>query len=167
MHKDKDKLVNAAVAMAKEIGLVNITRQDLCDRAGIKDGSFHYVAGCNFNDFIDEISPLTQGIKPLKSSRKNLKGSRRKEQILVVAVDLAKDHGYHKVTREQIAEQAGISKGLITNYYSMDQLRAAIMKRAIKTEVVEIVAQGIANKDKRASKISEELRKKVVESLMA
>ena len=95
-----------------------------------------------------------------------MKGARRKEQVLMVAVEVSKTVGYKNVTREQIADKAGISKGLITNYYSMDQLRVAIMKYAVKNSIAEIVSQGIANQDRRALKAPQELKDQAVQLLI-
>jgi len=83
----------------------------------------------------------------------------RRDAIMAVAVDLARVNGYNKITRDAIADQAGVSMGLVTRYFgTMNQLRRAIMRHAIDGGVVEIVAQGLAIGDEHAKKASPELK---------
>lgn len=54
---------------------------------------------------------------------------RRRAEILAAAVELWQESGYHDVTTHQVAERAGISVGLIYQYFGSkdDLLRAAIV----------------------------------------
>jgi DNA-binding transcriptional regulator YbjK len=155
----REHVKETAVAMVRETGLINLSRRELCDRAGIPDGSFPHVMGCNFADFVEELREdgVEQSVAPVSKRRAN--PALRKDYILAVAVDMAKGVGYHKLTRDAVAEKAGVSMGLVTRYFgTMNQLKGAVVKRAIKTGVLEIVAQCILNKDPRGAKISEELK---------
>ncbi len=90
----------------------------------------------------------------------------RKEQILLAAVELSKSSNYMRVTRDQIAEKAGVAMGLVTYYFStMAQLRRDVMRYAVRCEVLEIIAQGLALGDTQARKAPEDVRKKAVATL--
>lgn len=158
---NKELLKEAARAMASEVGLINISRKSLCDRVDIPDGSFLHVAGCNFTDFIEELKgelfPNRLGAGPTTKSRAN--PELRKEAILTAAIELAKEDNYLRVTRDNVAAKAGVSMGLVSRYFgTMKQLRRDIIRTAIKREIPEIVAQGLANKDPHVKKAPEELK---------
>lgn len=159
----REHVKETAIAMVREAGLINLSRRELCDRAGIPDGSFPHVMGCNFAEFVEELREdgVEQSVAPVSKRRAN--PALRKDYILAVAVDMAKAVGYHKLTRDAVAEKAGVSMGLVTRYFgTMNQLKGAVVKRAVKTEVLEIVAQCILNKDPRGAKISEELKSRAL-----
>ena len=160
---NREQVKQEAIAMAGEVGLINLSRKALCDRAGIPDGSFPHVMGCNFTDFIEELKDalLPGRTGPVTKSRAN--PALRKNQILNVAVELAKEQGYHKITRDGVAEAAGVSMGLVTRYFgTMLQLRNKVVCYAIKNELLEIVAQCIVNDHPKAKKVSPELRAKAM-----
>lgn len=157
MNREKVKL--AAIAISKQVGLINLSRRELCDSAGIPDGSFPHVMGCNFADFVEELRE--EGIEtpnvPVSKSRAN--PGLRRDHILNVAIEMAKVKGYHKITRDGVADSAGVSMGLVTRYFgTMNQLRKAVMRSAVKQGIPEIVAQGLANGDDHAKKASAELK---------
>lgn len=161
---DKEQITQIAIEMVKESGLINLSRRELCERAGIPDGSFPHVVGCTFSEFVESLKTLTDNIiiHPVVKSRVDPK--LRKEQILNTALDLAKKHGYHKITREAVAYHAKVSEGLISRYFNtMVQLRRALMRAAIHREIPEIIAQGIANNDDHVKKAPTELRNKALE----
>lgn len=70
----------------------------------------------------------------------------RDNRILTAAVELARGIGFQWITRDQVAEVAGVSVGTINNAYgSMRGLKRAVLQHAVDTEIVEIVAQGLAD----------------------
>lgn len=155
----KGDLLSLAKTMARETGLINLSRQALCDRAEIAPGSFSYYAGCTFNEFVAELKDeLFDGrCVPVTKARAN--PELRKGSILDAAVQLAKKQGYSNISRQQIAELAGVSTGLVTKYFgTMPQMRRAIMRSAITRGIPEIVAQGMAAGDRQAGKAPEELK---------
>lgn len=90
----------------------------------------------------------------------------RKEQILITAVKLSEKYGYSNIRRDDVAKQAGVSMGLVNNYFNtMQQLKRAVIRHAVKCEILPIVAQGILAKDKQVSKISDDLKKRAIESI--
>lgn len=86
----------------------------------------------------------------------------RKPELLRVAVELSRRHGYNKITRDAIAAEAGVSMGLVTLYLgTMANLRRDIMRAAVRDGIVEIVAQGIAAGDEHALKAPRELKQQI------
>ena len=62
-----------------------------------------------------------------------------------------------------VAERAGVSDTLVSRYFAtMNQLRQAIMRRAVVLEIPEIVAQGLADGETQARKAPEALKEKAV-----
>lgn len=156
---NREQVKQTAIAMVQETGLINLSRRDLCDRAGIPDGSFPHVMGCNFADFVSELKGEGHdgAAYPVSKSRAN--PALRKDQILNVAIGLAKEQGYHKITRDGVAGAAGVSMGLVTRYFgTMKQLKKAVIRAAVKQGIPEIVAQGLANGDDHAKKAPAELK---------
>lgn len=162
---NKDGLKKIAVEMVREIGLINLSRAGLCERAGIADGSFQSIAGCTFTEFSEELrvlkirTPLATVLK----SRTN--PELRRQHILETAVKLAKEHGYDRLTRDRVAEAAGVSPGLIGQYFTMTTLRFEMMRYAVRHEVLEIVAQGLAARDNLAVNAPKELKNRAVSTL--
>lgn len=91
----------------------------------------------------------------------------RKNEILNAAIDLAKEGNYANITQNQIAKSIGVSMPLISKYYTMDDLKQAVVKFAVEADIVEIIAQGIANKNPITSTITEEQRDSAVKYLMS
>ena len=58
-----DAVKKEAIKMAKEIGVVNMTRDSLGERVGIPRGSFQNAVGMTYADFMESISsdlPITK-----------------------------------------------------------------------------------------------------------
>jgi hypothetical protein len=157
--KQREEVKKVAVDMVMGSGLINLSRRELCERAGIPDGSFPHIMGCNFADFVEELK--LEDIQEISHSVSKTRANPalRKEHILSVAVTMAEAEGYNKITRDKIAESAGVSMGLVTRYFgTMGQLKTAIMRRAVKSGIAVIVAQGLANGDDQAKKAPAELK---------
>ncbi|MCY3986229.1 MAG: TetR/AcrR family transcriptional regulator [Candidatus Dadabacteria bacterium] len=72
---------------------------------------------------------------------------RRRDEILRVAIDLFSEKGYHEVTMEEIAEEIGVSKGTIYNYFSSkENLYLEILKESFEA-IEEILHKEIENSD--------------------
>jgi AcrR family transcriptional regulator len=105
---------------------------------------------------------------PLLLNRKRAEPAARRRHILACAVELAAEGHYRDVTRDQIAARAGISPGLITRCFTtMPQLRRDIVRAAIRDEVLPVIAQAIAHGDKRAAKLSPEVKQKALSSFVS
>ena len=72
----------------------------------------------------------------------------RKAAILAEAVQLAQEIGYTHITRDEVAERAGVAIGLVTYYFkNMDRLKREIMREAITLKHHVILLQGLAAGD--------------------
>lgn len=99
---------------------------------------------------------------------KRLEPKERREQILKAAVDLARDKGYHNLTRDGVAVVAGVSFGLVTRYFgTIDTLKQKVMSAAITLEVPEIIAHGLASGDPIARSAPVALKEKAVALISA
>lgn len=88
-------------------------------------------------------------------------------QILAGALEIAKRDGYARVTRDAVAHYVGISSSLIPHHMgTMEEFRRKIMREALRTECLPVIAQGIAARDRHALKASPELRAKALQSIL-
>ena len=93
-----------------------------------------------------------------------MKPKDRKEHILHAALTVARNRGFNRMDRAAIASQAGVTPALITKYYTtMTQMRRAVMRAAVKREIVEIIAYGIGARDKHALRASDELKQRAAD----
>jgi AcrR family transcriptional regulator len=91
------------------------------------------------------------------------KPNTRRELILDAAIKLSIKVGYKSITRDAVADVAGISSALIAKYFPrMPQLKQAVMQTAISREIVEVIIQGLAINDVQALHIDYELKEKVM-----
>lgn len=71
----------------------------------------------------------------------------RMQQILEAAVQLAITAGYRAVTRDAVALAADVSPGLISHYFlASSLLREEVMREAVRRELIDIVAAGLAER---------------------
>lgn len=74
--------------------------------------------------------------------------------------------GWAKLTRAQVAKEAGCAEGLPSVYFgTMVNFRRAIMRAAIQAENLSILAQGLAYGDKCAQKAPADLRASAIRHL--
>jgi len=91
---------------------------------------------------------------------KRIKPNERRVSILDAAVRVAERHGYISMTRQQIADEAGVSGPLVQHYFhTMPKLRRAVMRHAVKRGCLPIIAQGLVAKDEQATLAPEELKR--------
>jgi hypothetical protein len=157
-----------AVKMANKHGLINLSRVQLCEAAGIPDGSFPHIMGMTFNELIESLRKVDDSCIPKGVVTKNrVNPDLRKDQILKIAIAVARKYGCHKTTRDEIAHRAGVSMGLVSHYFgTMKKLRRTIMRAAIVNEELEIIAKGLANNDPYARKASDDLKQRAVSTLV-
>jgi hypothetical protein len=103
-------------------------------------------------------------------SNKRYKPTIRRELILRAAIESARQPGgWSLITRRVISTAAGCSEGLVSRYLGdMKDARRAIMKAAVKDEIVEIIVQSIVAHDGYAVKkwLPEALKQKALQSLL-
>ena len=79
---------------------------------------------------------------------KRLEPKARRDEILDAAVKLAAVVGWRELTRDGVAEAAGVSGALVNVYFgTVETLKQKVMKEAVKLRILSIVAQGLADHD--------------------
>lgn len=64
-----------------------------------------------------------------------------------MALRLAKTHGLARLTRDQIANDAGVAPALVSlRLGTMPQMRRTVMRAAVAGSVLEVVAEGLAQR---------------------
>lgn len=160
----KSIVESTALDMIKQDGLINLSRSELCKRAGIPDGSFIHIMGITFNEFVNKLRKTHSVDTNNAVVRARTNPELRKQFILLTAVEEAREVGYNKMTRDGIAERAGVSVGLVSAYFNtMTQLRRDVMRYAVKQGLADIVAQGLISRDQHARKAPNDLKKKAAE----
>lgn len=91
----------------------------------------------------------------------------RKEQILQAAIKLGGESRYNTMTRDEVAEAAGVSPGLINHYFtSIESLRYDVLERACKTEQFIIIAQAVVDNNPFVFTLTtQSLRKKALRTV--
>ena len=97
-----------------------------------------------------------------------LKPQARAEVILIAAMRIARrPGGWASLTRARIATEARCADSLVTlRLGSMDAIRRTLMKRAIKHEYFDLIAQGLAAGDPSARALSPILKHKAVATMV-
>ena len=145
----------AALELASEIGIVNLTRPAVCGRAGVPEGSFCAVMGQSFTDFISELDVPAGSVK----SNKHVPAALSKKHIIAAALVESEQCGHYKFTRRGVAERAGVSESLIQYYFgTMQKLRRSVMRAAVDQKILPVVAMGLVMKDPHAVKAPDEVK---------
>lgn len=83
----------------------------------------------------------------------------RAEQLLDVALKLAAANGWRTLTHAAVASAAGVSQGLVVaRLGTKAQMLRDVMRAAVRTRTVAVVAEGLALQDRQACKADEGLR---------
>ena len=91
--------------------------------------------------------------------RRRLAPEVRKEEMVLAAMAVAREIGYHQVTRNLIADRAGTSDALVTTRLGTTlEISQLIMREAIIRRDLAILAQGLLTNDPIAIAAPEELR---------
>lgn len=86
----------------------------------------------------------------------------RRQEILDAAIKIAKVYGYLYMRRNDVAEEARASTGLISHYFvSMDGLKTAVLEAALEKEIVPILAQALSMGDITTQSLTPALKKKI------
>lgn len=162
-----EKIRSTAIDMANEIGLIRLKRVDLCEKLGIKDGSFTVIAGFSFTELIESIRSECTRLQPDRLSKKTRTSKNiRKDHILEEALKLSESGGFAKLSRDKVAKQCGINSSLISYHFdSMENFKRDIMLLAIKLENLSVIAEGLGIGDIHAKKAPQELKERAVATL--
>lgn len=102
----------------------------------------------------------------MTNTRTRMTPDKRSAEILEAAVKLAKRIGFRRLTRDGVAEAAKVSTGLVSTHFGgIEGLRDAVMRVAVRDEVLAIVADGIANGNRIARRAPASLRQRALQSL--
>jgi DNA-binding transcriptional regulator YbjK len=89
-----------------------------------------------------------------------------RDKIVNAAFTMAVEDGLLSIRRNTVAERAGIAHSLVTYYFNMNELRDAIIQRAIECEQVDILAQGLALSNSVAVAAPAKLKSKALATLL-
>lgn len=90
---------------------------------------------------------------------KRLQPDVRREALLDHALGLAERHGYATLTHQAIAAAAQVSQGLVVaRLGTKAQMLRDVMRRAVASGNVRVVAQGLARRDPHAMRADSALR---------
>lgn len=92
----------------------------------------------------------------------------REEQILNAGLEIgARQGGWNKLTLVEAAKQAGCTHGLVLHYFStVKQFKRRVMREAIRTGNLSVIAQGLAAGDSCAQKASDEVKSQALNTLL-
>ena len=157
-NNDKKALILATVReMAREIGPQNITAASICERAGVAPGSFQSIMGETFEEFLKAPWNRTPSDAPITLHRARPK--HRRASILAAAVEVSEAGGYMRLTRDIVAEAAGVKGPTVGHYFkTMGALKAEVMATAIAEGFLGIIAQGLASNDRHALTVPRHLK---------
>ena len=103
----------------------------------------------------------------MSDQRTRMKPEARRDQILAAALQIANTDGYNALTRDGVAQVAGVATGQVNHIFNtMTQLRRAVMRAAVNREIKSIIAQGLAQGDSEAHKAPEWLQRAALDSLV-
>ena len=87
--------------------------------------------------------------------------------VLETAVTMAQRDGFNKLSRDLIAKEACVSNGKVYSAIgTMVKVRRAVMRYAIKHEMLDIIATGLGIKDPTAIKAPDEIKRQALETLL-
>lgn len=89
----------------------------------------------------------------------------RKADILKAAVVVASRVGFTAMRQQHIVDEAKCSYGLMTRYYTMTNIKRAVMRVAIEDRNIPIIAAGLGCGDPTARKAPADLKAKALAHL--
>lgn len=93
------------------------------------------------------------------TERTRMKPADRRADILTAAVQVAARDGWGTLTHASVAVRASVSQGLVVRYLgTKPQMLRAVMREAVRTSVLPIVAEGLARRDSHALRACQDLK---------
>lgn len=90
----------------------------------------------------------------------------RKQQIVTAGLELAEQSNYKQVSAKRIGDAIGISAASVIHHFkTMTQLRRALMRAAVATENLKVIAQGVVVNDPHALKAPDDLKSRAMREL--
>jgi hypothetical protein len=163
----KDEVLKAGVTLASKIGLINVSRRNLCEAIGIPFGSWDNAVECSFTEIYSELKERIGTTNTQTITKKRVDPELRKDHILNAAIRVAEKVPFNRMSRAQVAEEAGVADALVSKHFgTMEQLRGDVVRRAIKQENLKIIAQAIAAGHRHAKKVDGELKARALQCLI-
>ena len=95
-----------------------------------------------------------------------MKRKDKREKMLKAGAALVKKRGLDGITRDDVAEKAGVSKGLVNYYFGdFDDFKSRLMAYAIEEEDERLLVHGLAAGDRIARKAPLALKDAALNSL--
>lgn len=102
----------------------------------------------------------------LAQKRTRLSPEERKDEIVTAGVTLAELQGLNNFSSPDLARVCGCGHPLIYHHFgNMAFLRQEIMRKAIAVENLNVLAQGLVNKDPVALSAPESLKRKALKNI--
>ena len=163
---ERSAIEQAARSLAEQRGLINISLQDVCRLSKIPEGSFSRIMGENFTTLISRLQAAGVGthVPPNVTKARVPVKELRRQHILEAATVVAGTRGWDAITRTQVADRASVSASAVNSHFgTIEQLRAAVMERAVQEGNEIIVAQGLIKGDSVAKSAPAELKQKAAD----
>jgi AcrR family transcriptional regulator len=93
----------------------------------------------------------------------------RDSRILAAAVAVAGERGYASFSRLDVAQRAEVSEATVSNFgvgSPLDRLREAVVREAIRLEILPILAQAIVANAPAATDIPEQLKARALAGML-
>lgn len=85
----------------------------------------------------------------------------RNTAVLEAAIIEAKTNGYQWITRKDVANRAKVARATVSNAFgTMVELKRAVLRAAVNREILEIVAQGLADRHEIALNAQPDVRER-------
>lgn len=92
--------------------------------------------------------------------------NKRKNKIIVTAMEHARAHSYLTLKRTEVAEAAGVAVSLVSHHFGdIAGLRDEVMRRAVAESDLVIIAQGLTNRDPIAIDAPEPIKRAALSAL--
>lgn len=92
--------------------------------------------------------------------RTRLTHENRRADLLLAAMQIARERGFSHVTRDGVANAAGVSTGLVSYHFTdANGLRDAVVDEAIARANVKLLGEALVAGNRRAMKASPDLKR--------
>lgn len=82
-----------------------------------------------------------------RKERADAMKAKRHALVLEAAVNAALDVGYQWITRDDVAERAGVSNATVSNAFgTMPDLKRAVLREAVARPILKLVCEGLADR---------------------
>lgn len=90
----------------------------------------------------------------------------QRPKILAAALDESAAVGFNLITRDAVAARAGVTSSLIHHYFGgMARFRNAVMLEAVRTERLDVLAQGLTARHQAALDAPAAVRERAVATI--